>query len=103
MTCDQLWRICRTLELDPVICDVIILRYQKATGIEPILISRADLFLYPGRSVLPKASVKGGKPCHYCGRQMNIKKEVEDIIIRGALTATSLEVHREEAGGQAKR
>ncbi|MGG4092651.1 hypothetical protein MKY48_09220 [Paenibacillus sp. FSL W8-0187] len=31
------------------------------------------------------------------------QKEVEDIIIRGALTATSLEVHREEAGGQAKR
>lgn len=42
MTCDQLGRICRTLELDPVFCDVIKRRYQKATGIEPILISRVD-------------------------------------------------------------
>lgn len=42
MTCDQMGRTCRTLELDPVFCDVIKKRYQEATGIEPVLISRID-------------------------------------------------------------
>lgn len=41
MTCDQMGRECRTLELDPVFCDVIKQRYQAATGIEPVLIRRA--------------------------------------------------------------
>ncbi|MEK4853871.1 site-specific DNA-methyltransferase [Paenibacillus sp. FSL H7-0756] len=40
MTCDQLDRSCRTMELDPVFCDVIKLRYQATTGIEPILLFR---------------------------------------------------------------
>ncbi|NJJ37840.1 site-specific DNA-methyltransferase [Paenibacillus apii] len=39
MTCEQLGRICRTMELDPVFCDVIKRRYQQATGIEPVRIS----------------------------------------------------------------
>lgn len=42
MTCDQLGRSCRTLELDLVFCDVIKQRYQEATGIEPILVSRVE-------------------------------------------------------------
>ncbi|AKG36104.1 DNA modification methylase [Paenibacillus durus] len=42
MTCDQLGRICRTMELDPVFCDVIKKRYHAATGTEPVLIGRAD-------------------------------------------------------------
>ncbi|GIO36218.1 adenine methyltransferase [Paenibacillus antibioticophila] len=42
MTCDQLGRICRTMELDPKFCDVIKKRYQAATGIEPVLLSRFD-------------------------------------------------------------
>ncbi|MEK4976266.1 DNA-methyltransferase [Bacillus sp. FSL K6-6540] len=42
MTCDQLGRICRTLELDPIFCDVIKRRYQEATGIEPVLLHRVD-------------------------------------------------------------
>lgn len=42
MTCDQMGRKCRTLELDPVFCDVIKKRYQAATGIEPVLIHRAE-------------------------------------------------------------
>lgn len=42
MTCDQMGRTCMTLELDPVFCDVIKKRYQEATGIEPVLISRID-------------------------------------------------------------
>lgn len=42
MTCDQMGRMCRTLELDPVFCDVIKQRYQAATGNEPVLIQRAD-------------------------------------------------------------
>lgn len=42
MACDQLGRICRTMELDPKFCDVIKKRYQAATGIEPVLISRVD-------------------------------------------------------------
>jgi len=40
MTCDQMGRRCRTLELDPVFCDVIKKRYQATTGIEPVLIHR---------------------------------------------------------------
>lgn len=42
MACDQLERICRTMELDPKFCDVIKKRYQASTGIEPILLSRVD-------------------------------------------------------------
>ncbi|WP_431785729.1 site-specific DNA-methyltransferase [Paenibacillus lactis] len=42
MTCDQLGRVCRTLELDPVFCDVIKRRYQEATGIKPVLIGHLD-------------------------------------------------------------
>lgn len=42
MACDQLGRICRTLELDPKFCDVIKNRYQAATGIEPVLLSRVE-------------------------------------------------------------
>lgn len=43
MTCDQMERKCRTLELDPVFCDVIKQRYQAATGMEPVLVSRVEL------------------------------------------------------------
>lgn len=43
MACDQLGRICRTMELDPKFCDVIKKRYQSATGIEPILLHRSEL------------------------------------------------------------
>ncbi|MDA9428105.1 DNA methylase [Enterococcus mundtii 1A] len=39
MTCDQLERICYTLELDPLFCDVIIERWERATGNEAILVS----------------------------------------------------------------
>ncbi|AJS59218.1 site-specific DNA-methyltransferase [Paenibacillus sp. IHBB 10380] len=42
MTCDQLGRTCRTMELDPIFCDVIKMRYQEATGIEPVLLRRVD-------------------------------------------------------------
>ncbi|ASA21973.1 site-specific DNA-methyltransferase [Paenibacillus donghaensis] len=42
MTCDQLDRSCRTMELDPVFCDVIKMRYQAATGTEPLLLHRAE-------------------------------------------------------------
>lgn len=42
MTCDQLDRKCRTMELDPKFCDVIKRRYQEATGIEPVLIHRVN-------------------------------------------------------------
>ncbi|OKP86651.1 adenine methyltransferase [Paenibacillus helianthi] len=38
MTCDQLGRTCRTMELDPIFCDVIKKRYQEAPDIEPVLI-----------------------------------------------------------------
>ncbi|RAT95708.1 site-specific DNA-methyltransferase [Brevibacillus sp. Leaf182] len=40
MTCEQMGRICRTMELDPKFCDVIKRRFYEATGIEPVLISR---------------------------------------------------------------
>ncbi|WP_271526008.1 DNA methyltransferase, partial [Enterococcus mundtii] len=39
MTCDQLDRVCYTLELDPLFCDVIIERWERATGNEAILVS----------------------------------------------------------------
>lgn len=38
MTCEQTERTCRTLELDPVFCDVIKKRFYEHTGIEPVLI-----------------------------------------------------------------
>jgi DNA modification methylase len=42
MTCDQMERICRLMELDPVFCDVIKKRYYEATGIEPVLLFRVE-------------------------------------------------------------
>lgn len=42
MTCDQLDRVCRTLELDPEFCDVIKQRDREATGIESVLINRVN-------------------------------------------------------------
>ncbi len=41
MTCEQMGRICRTLELDPIFCDVIKKRFYEGTGIEPVLLSRS--------------------------------------------------------------
>ncbi|MFA9457415.1 site-specific DNA-methyltransferase [Halalkalibacter sp. AB-rgal2] len=38
MTCEQTNRRCRTMELDPVFCDVIKKRFYNSTGIEPELI-----------------------------------------------------------------
>ncbi|MDC0760604.1 site-specific DNA-methyltransferase [Brevibacillus sp. AG] len=40
MTCEQMGRICRTMELDPKFCDVIKRRFFEATGLEPVLIRR---------------------------------------------------------------
>lgn len=40
MTCEQMGRDCRTMELDPKFCDVIKKRFYESTGIEPLLISR---------------------------------------------------------------
>ncbi|MED4749934.1 site-specific DNA-methyltransferase [Brevibacillus choshinensis] len=39
MTCEQMGRSCRTMELDPKFCDVIKKRFYVATGIEPVLVS----------------------------------------------------------------
>ncbi|MED1790815.1 MULTISPECIES: site-specific DNA-methyltransferase [Brevibacillus] len=39
MTCEQMGRVCRTMELDPKFCDVIKRRFYEATGIEPVLVS----------------------------------------------------------------
>ncbi|MED1801707.1 site-specific DNA-methyltransferase [Brevibacillus porteri] len=40
MTCEQMGRSCRTMELDAKSCDVIKKRFFQATGIEPVLIKR---------------------------------------------------------------
>ncbi|GIO08943.1 hypothetical protein J31TS6_49710 [Brevibacillus reuszeri] len=40
MTCEQMGRTCRTMELDPKFCDVIKRRYYEATGVEAVLIRR---------------------------------------------------------------
>lgn len=42
MTCEQMQRECRTLELDPVFCDVIKKRYKEVTGLEPVLVYRVE-------------------------------------------------------------
>lgn len=42
MTCEQMDRTCRTLELDPVFCDVIKKRFLESTGIKPVLLHRAE-------------------------------------------------------------
>ncbi|MFC6546825.1 DNA methyltransferase [Cohnella cellulosilytica] len=41
MTCEQMGRECRTMELDPIFCDVIKERYRAGAGIEPVLIHRS--------------------------------------------------------------
>jgi len=41
MTCEQMGRQCRTMELDPVFCDVIKERFLAATGIQPELVHRS--------------------------------------------------------------
>lgn len=42
MTCEQMGRECRLLELDPIFCDVIKKRFRESTGIEPVLIFRQN-------------------------------------------------------------
>lgn len=42
MTCEQMDRECRLLELDPVFCDVIKERFKAATGIEPVMLHRVS-------------------------------------------------------------
>lgn len=39
MTCEQMGRECRTMELDPKFCDVIKRRFYEAIRIEPVLVS----------------------------------------------------------------
>ncbi|MTW85612.1 DNA modification methylase [Virgibacillus dakarensis] len=39
MTCEQTDRECRTLELDPIFCDVIKKRFYESTGINPVLLN----------------------------------------------------------------
>ncbi|MFD2116359.1 site-specific DNA-methyltransferase [Paenibacillus yanchengensis] len=41
MTCEQMGRECRTLELDPLFCDVIKERFRVSTGIEPVLLQQS--------------------------------------------------------------
>lgn len=42
MTCDQMRRVCYTMELDPKFCDVIKERFKNATQTEPVLVSRSS-------------------------------------------------------------
>lgn len=42
ITCEQMGRECWLLELDPVFCDVIKERFREATGIDPVLLRRAE-------------------------------------------------------------
>nr|WP_308457644.1 DNA methyltransferase [Paenibacillus polymyxa] len=42
MTYEQMERTCRTLELDPIFCDVIKKRFMESNGIEPVLLYRAE-------------------------------------------------------------
>lgn len=42
LTCEQLGRICYTVELDPKYCDVIVQRWQNATGSKAVRISGAS-------------------------------------------------------------
>ncbi|GGB41632.1 adenine methyltransferase [Lentibacillus populi] len=39
MTCEQTDRECRTLELDPIFCDVIKKRFYESTGVNPVLLN----------------------------------------------------------------
>jgi len=40
MTCEQMDRECRTMELDPLFCDVIKQRFFEATGVEPVCLRK---------------------------------------------------------------
>lgn len=44
MACERLGRVCRTMELDPRFADVIVLRWQEATGLEAVLESTQQSF-----------------------------------------------------------
>lgn len=39
ITCEQLNRVCYTMELDPKYCDVIIKRWEKLTGGKAVLLN----------------------------------------------------------------
>lgn len=39
MTCQELDRVCYTMELDPKFCDVILKRFEQSTGIKPEIIN----------------------------------------------------------------
>lgn len=39
IACEQLGRICHTMELDPKYCDVVIRRYEELTGNKAVLIT----------------------------------------------------------------
>lgn len=39
ITCQELNRICYTMELDPKFCDVILKRFEQHTGIKPVLLN----------------------------------------------------------------
>lgn len=42
MSCEQMDRTCRTLKLDSVFCDGSKKRFYEWTGIEPVLLFRAE-------------------------------------------------------------
>jgi DNA modification methylase len=43
IACEQLNRKCYTMEIEPIFCDVILERYEKLTGIKPVLIGGSDV------------------------------------------------------------
>lgn len=53
MACERLGRVCRTMELDPRFVDVIILRWQEATGREAVLEATAQTFAQVRSERLP--------------------------------------------------
>jgi DNA modification methylase len=48
MACERLGRVCRTMELEPRFADVIVLRWQEATGLEAVLESDGQTFARVG-------------------------------------------------------
>ena len=58
MACERTGRICRTMELDPRVVDVIILRWQEATGREAVLETAGQTFTQVRSERLPAEAAR---------------------------------------------
>jgi hypothetical protein len=59
---DKTGRVCRGVELDPLYVDVIVRRFEAATGNQAVLVETGETFEALARSARPKAAVPQALP-----------------------------------------